>query len=159
MDNLPARQKQLKVAISASTNGDYICSGNAILQHSLARIVDVQVIGMSITYYGKVLVSYYVSWLFLYKSYNEIVVTKIIMMSYIILYEAPFDIAWLLSGVMYSCCYVIQLIHSKDLKRMAPQNIGPLMNDTADNYQFSYTYNDLSTCNPQWEATHAGCLL
>ena len=62
MDNLPARQKQLKVAISASTNGDYICSGNAILQHSLARIVDVQVIGMSITYYGKVLVSYYVSW-------------------------------------------------------------------------------------------------
>ena len=75
--------------------------------------------------------------------YNEIVVTKIVMMSYIILYEAPFDIAWLLSGVMYSCCYVIQLIHSKDLKRMAPQNIGPLMNDTADNYQLSYTYNVL----------------
>ena len=42
---------------------------------------------MSITYYGKALVSYYISWLFLYKSYNEIVVTKIVVMSYIILYE------------------------------------------------------------------------
>ena len=70
MDNLPTCQKQLKVAISASTNGDNIRSGNAILQNPLAWIVDVQVIGMSITYYGKTLVSYYVSWLF--RFYNEV---------------------------------------------------------------------------------------
>ncbi len=41
MDNLPTRQKQLKVAISTSTNGDNVRSRNAILQYPFAWIVDV----------------------------------------------------------------------------------------------------------------------
>lgn len=51
LNNLPARQKQLKEAVSASSNGDNISDGDAILQYPLTWIVDVQVIGMSITYY------------------------------------------------------------------------------------------------------------